>query len=84
MIMPCINSISFFERGGSIARVPGGNIRDGWPGAPGWTITGGESGLPSWAKVPVAEMHPTAPATKTARSDILFKAGIILFNLPRN
>jgi hypothetical protein len=44
MIMPCINSTSLAERGGKMARVDGGNIRVGWPGAPGWTITGA-SGL---------------------------------------
>src|SRR6266850_5187908 len=40
MIMPCMNSTSFGERSGSVARVDGGSVRVGWPGAPGWTTTG--------------------------------------------
>ena len=40
MIMPCINSTSFGECGGKLARVEGGNVFVGWPGAPGWTTTG--------------------------------------------
>src|SRR5438046_8025305 len=40
MIIPCINSTSFGERGGSVALVDGGSVRVGWPGAPGCTTTG--------------------------------------------
>jgi len=41
MIIPCMNSTSFGERGGSVALVDGGSVRVGWPGAPGCTTTGG-------------------------------------------
>src|SRR5689334_16636718 len=40
MIMPCMNSTSFAEFGGNLARVVDGNDLVGWPGAPGWTTTG--------------------------------------------
>src|SRR5262249_30669507 len=40
MIIPCINSTSFGERGGNVALVDEGNMRLGWPGAPGCTTTG--------------------------------------------
>jgi len=40
MIIPCMNSTSFGERGGSVALVDGGSVRVGWPGAPGCTTTG--------------------------------------------
>src|SRR5712692_7916853 len=40
MIMPCMNSTSFAELGGSVALVDGGSVRVGWPGAPGCTTTG--------------------------------------------
>jgi len=39
-----MNSTSFGERGGSVARVVVDNIRVGWPGAPGCTTTGGVLG----------------------------------------
>src|SRR6266478_10092695 len=41
MIMPCMNSTSACDRGGSLARVEGGSILLGLPGAPGCTTTGG-------------------------------------------
>src|SRR6476646_2728272 len=41
MIMPCMNSTSFSDSGGSFAVVEGGSFLLGWPGAPGWTTTGG-------------------------------------------
>jgi hypothetical protein len=41
MIIFCMNSTSFGERGGSDALVVGGKMRVGFPGAPGCTITGG-------------------------------------------
>src|SRR5689334_11474346 len=40
MIMPCMNSMSFGELGGNVARVSGGSVLVGWPGAPGCTMTG--------------------------------------------
>jgi hypothetical protein len=41
MIIPCMNSTSFGEPGGSVALVEGGSVRVGRPGAPGCTTTGG-------------------------------------------
>src|SRR5438067_531971 len=40
MIMPCMNSTSAFERGGSAAFVEGGSVLLGLPGAPGCTTAG--------------------------------------------
>jgi hypothetical protein len=38
--MPCMNSTSACDRGGSVALVDGGSVRLGLPGAPGCTTTG--------------------------------------------
>src|SRR6266853_2648851 len=40
MIMPCMNSTSACDRGGSVGLVDGGSVRLGLPGAPGCTTTG--------------------------------------------
>src|SRR6266481_2833780 len=40
MIMPCMNSTSACDRGGSVALVDGGSVLLGLPGAPGCTTTG--------------------------------------------
>ena len=40
MIICCMNCTSAGECGGRVALVDDGNVRVGWPGAPGWTITG--------------------------------------------
>jgi hypothetical protein len=40
MIIPCMNSTSFAEDAGSFARVDGGSVFVGWPGAPGCTTIG--------------------------------------------
>src|SRR6202049_2125737 len=40
MIMPCMNSTSACERGGSVGLVDGGRVVLGLPGAPGCTTTG--------------------------------------------
>lgn len=40
MIMPCMNSTSLGELGGSVALVDDGSVRVGCPGAPGCTTTG--------------------------------------------
>src|SRR5712671_1337890 len=40
MIMPCMNSTSACDRGGSVALVDGGRVLLGLPGAPGCTTTG--------------------------------------------
>ena len=39
-----MNSTSFGELGGKLARVEGGKTFVGWPGAPGWTTTGPDDG----------------------------------------
>jgi hypothetical protein len=49
MIMPCMNSTSFLDVGGSFARVDAGSTFVGCPGAPGCTMTGVEP--PDWAEV---------------------------------
>src|SRR5262245_56681826 len=38
--MPCMNCTSSGEAGGGMPLVVGGRVRDGFPGAPGWTTTG--------------------------------------------
>src|SRR4029078_11666352 len=40
MIIFCMNCVSAGECGGNVARVDGGKLRVGCPGAPGWTTTG--------------------------------------------
>src|SRR6266852_6440603 len=40
MIMPCMNSTSACDRGGSVPFVDGGSVLLGLPGAPGCTTTG--------------------------------------------
>src|SRR5229473_2827108 len=40
MIMPCMNSTSACDRGGSVAFVDAGSVLLGLPGAPGCTTTG--------------------------------------------
>ena len=40
MIMPCMKATSAGERCGRVARVAGGRVLLGCPGAPGWTTTG--------------------------------------------
>jgi hypothetical protein len=42
MIIPCMKSISACESGGSTPCVEAGRTLLGWPGAPGWTMTGAE------------------------------------------
>jgi hypothetical protein len=46
MIMPCMNSTSACDGGGSVALVEGGSTLLGFPGAPGCTTTGASAG---WA-----------------------------------
>src|SRR6476659_11108968 len=49
IIIPCMNSISFGERGGSVAFVEGGSVLVGSPGAPGCTTTV-DVGSACWAQ----------------------------------
>src|SRR5438309_653538 len=61
MIIPCMNSTSFGERGGKMARVEDGSVSVGWPGAPGCTTTGAaESG--SCAQTGSERKHTIVPA----------------------
>jgi len=57
--MFCMNCVSAGECGGSVARVDEGNVRVGWPGAPGWTTTG-----VSWAAIGRDNRHTNAMAGK--------------------
>ena len=64
MIMPCINSTSFAECGGNVARVDAGKDLVGWPGAPGWTTTG-DAGSACCAQTDSDNKHVSAdPAIK--------------------
>ena len=40
MIIPCMNSTSARDFGGSVPRVDGGRVLLGFPGSPGCTMTG--------------------------------------------
>jgi len=57
-----MNSTSFGERGGSVARVDGGSARVGWPGAPGCTTTGGALESACCAQTGSDKKHVRAPA----------------------
>jgi hypothetical protein len=62
MIIPCMNSTSFGERGGSVALVDGGSVRVGWPGAPGCTTTGGAGDSACCAQTGSDKKHVRTPA----------------------
>src|ERR1700719_2271296 len=57
MIIPCMNSTSAADRGGSTARVDDDNVLLGIPGAPGCTTTG-LAGSDCWP--PAAQQKTTA------------------------
>jgi hypothetical protein len=59
-----MNWTSAGEVGGNVARVEGGNVRVGWPGAPGWTTTG-VAGSACWAETDSDNKHARAPAAKS-------------------
>src|SRR5579863_2201418 len=59
MIMPCINSTSAGDRGGSVARVEDGSVLLGAPGAPGCTTTGFATSA-CWAQAPKDNETTTA------------------------
>ena len=65
--------------GGSVARVVDGNMRDGWPGAPGCTMTGA-FGSVCWAKNESAKMHVriAAPIPAVKGSDFIVARSNIL------
>src|SRR5690242_13038431 len=58
MIIPCMNSTSARERGGSVPFVDGGNVLVGSPGAPGCTTTG--------FAAPLCCAHASAQPNKTS------------------
>src|SRR5688572_15034551 len=62
MIIPCMNCTSASECGGNVGLVEGGNVRVGWPGAPGCTITGG---LACCAKTGSDNRHARVAAGKS-------------------
>src|SRR5215213_6998309 len=64
MIIPCMNSTSFVERGGSIALDDDGNVRVGCPGAPGWTTFGSDP----WAEVIEVIKRTHKPARRTGEN----------------
>ena len=65
MIMPCMNSTSLGEAGGSLPVVDEGRVFVGCPGAPGCTITGG-SGLVCWAPTDTVDKQMTKLANTGA------------------
>src|SRR4029450_9467343 len=77
MIIPCMNSTSLAERGGSVALVDDGNVRVGWPGAPGCTIFGAVAVSGCCAQMGCEKKHMRAAADRNALSDaFLTIAGI--------
>jgi hypothetical protein len=60
-----MNSTSFCESGGSFAVVEDGSFRLGWPGAPGWTTTGGGC----CARATEQKGRRSPPARANARAD---------------
>src|SRR5215467_9282593 len=75
MIMPCMNSTSACESGGSVAFVEGGSVLLGSPGAPGCTTTG----LPeSFCCSDIAEDKTQARprSTRQANGMVTFTAGL--------
>src|SRR5579859_1697850 len=72
--MPCMNSTSAADRGGSVARVEGGSFILGLPGAPGCTTTG-VAGLLCCARggeetKPAAALDTSSMAERTVDSVI--------------
>src|ERR1041385_5822290 len=65
MIMPCMNSTSFCDSGGSFAVVEAGSFRLGWPGAPGCTTTGADG---CCARATEQKGRRSPPATANARA----------------
>ena len=60
--MPCMNSMSACDRGGSVGLVVGGRLLLGSPGAPGWTTAGNCSGVCVCACTTVNGRHTQAVA----------------------
>src|SRR5215831_2449478 len=74
MIIPCMNSTSACDRGGSVALVEGGSVFVGLPGAPGCTTTGLDDS-PPWPRVD-GQKKPrgtlAASVTKTRTQAVFF------------
>jgi len=62
--MCCMNCTSAGEYGGNVARVEGGSVRVGWPGAPGWTTTG-VAGSACCAETDSDNKHARAPVANS-------------------
>src|ERR1700722_594985 len=65
MIMPCMNSTSACDSGGSVALVEGGSVLLGFPGAPGCTTTGGVAESPCCARPEAQRKAVAALATSS-------------------
>src|SRR6185503_16260908 len=63
--MPCMNCTSAGDAGGSLALIVGGRVRVGFPGAPGWTTTGGEDAF-RCAETRKENKLPRGPVAATA------------------
>lgn len=74
--MPCMNSTSACERGGSVAFVDGGSVLLGLPGAPGCTTTGLAESFCCAATA--ADKTPTKPRSATRRRNgaVTFTKGL--------
>src|SRR5580704_7208793 len=92
MIMPCMKSTSACDRGGSAARVDGGSVLLGFPGAPGCTTTGGgaESVCCACAakqKKPVATLAARTASAAHSNTDALAELSPLLgrkLHIPRS
>ncbi len=84
MIIPCMNSTSFCERGGSVALLEDGSVRVGWPGAPGCTTTGGALESDCCEQTGSAKKHVRAPAAMIPRRDSARKIADCSFALKRD
>src|SRR5687768_4014668 len=79
MIMPCMNRTSAGDRGGRVALVEGGNLRVGWPGAPGCTTTGAE-GLVCCAQTRTDNEPASMPTSRSnpRQIDILINEKVLI------
>src|SRR6185295_2539982 len=79
MIIPCMNSTSLGEAGGSVALVDAGKVRVDWPGAPGCTITGSvgfccaQTGDTNKIRMPAAKSPPRHVVTLIADRLVVLK-----------
>src|SRR5258708_2642796 len=81
MIMPCMNSTSACDRGGSLARVDGGSVLLGLPGAPGCTTTGV---APAVCRARIAEQKNPGEQKKAAARLTLLSSRFPVASLTRH